>query len=184
MARGRFGYVGLVRLEDGRLDIAAACDPMFVQACRGPGNAVRRLLDEVGWPCPASVVECAWRGTPLLTRRPQRLGAHRLFLIGDAAGYVEPFTGEGIAWALASGAAVAPLAVRAARGWDPSFMAQWTTAHARLIQRRQRTCRLVSGVLRRADITAGMVNVLSRMPYLARPVMRALNAPFQIPALS
>ena len=182
MARGQFGYVGLVRLEDGRLDIAAACDPMFVRAARGPGNAVRRLLDEVGWPCPVGVLECAWRGTPWLTRRRKRLGAQRLFLIGDAASYVEPFTGEGIAWALASGAAVAPLAARAARRWDTSFAAQWTAAYARLIQRRQRACRLVSGVLRRTDVTAGIISLLSRMPHLAAPFVRAVNAPFPIPA--
>ncbi len=181
MARGRFGYVGLVRLEDGRLDIAAACDPMFVRACRGPGNAVRRLLDEVGWPCPVGVLECAWRGTPWLTRRRKHLGAQRLFLIGDAASYVEPFTGEGIAWALASGAAVAPLAARAARRWDPSFAAQWTAAYARLIQRRQRACRLVSGVLRRTNVTAGIISLLSRMPRLAAPFVRAVNASFPIP---
>ena len=43
-----------------------------------------------------------WRGTPPLTRRAPSLAAERVFVLGDAAGYVEPFTGEGMAWALAS----------------------------------------------------------------------------------
>ena len=44
-----------------------------------------------------------------------QLAAERVFLLGDAAGYVEPFTGEGMAWAVTSGIAVAPLALRATR---------------------------------------------------------------------
>jgi flavin-dependent dehydrogenase len=41
-----------------------------------------------------------------------------LFVIGDAAGYVEPFTGEGMAWALAAADGLAPLAARAVGAWD------------------------------------------------------------------
>ena len=34
----------------------------------------------------------------------------RLLLLGDAAGYVEPFTGEGMAWGLTAATLAAPLA--------------------------------------------------------------------------
>ncbi len=103
MACGRRGYLGLVRLEDGRLNLAAALDPCWMRVCGGPGPAAARLLAEVGWPPVPNLAEQNWRGTPALTRQARRRAAERLFLIGDAAGYIEPFTGEGMAWALAAG---------------------------------------------------------------------------------
>ena len=109
MTCGAGGYTGLVRLEDGRLDVAAAFDASELRA-GGPGAAAVRLLHEAGWPAPDGLAELPWRGTPPLTRQARQVAAERLFVVGDAAGYVEPFTGEGMAWALASGTAVAPLA--------------------------------------------------------------------------
>jgi 2-polyprenyl-6-methoxyphenol hydroxylase-like FAD-dependent oxidoreductase len=107
MATGRGGYVGLVRVEDGRLDMAAAFDPVFVKSVGGLGAAAETILREVGWPAPPALAEEPWKGTPALTRRARRLAGHRCFVVGDAAGYVEPFTGEGMAWAVMSAAAVA-----------------------------------------------------------------------------
>ena len=66
------------------------------------------------------------KGTAPLTRRTTPIAEERLFLLGDAAGYVEPFTGEGIAWALVAGLAVAPLAIRAAKQWHPSLGVDWS----------------------------------------------------------
>jgi flavin-dependent dehydrogenase len=126
MACGEHGYAGLVRLEDGRLDVAAALDASRVRACGGPGQAVVPLLAEAGWPIIPSLETAAWRGTAALTRRARRCAARRLFVLGDAAGYVEPFTGEGMAWALASALALAPLAVRAARRRQPTLADAWT----------------------------------------------------------
>ena len=52
MAIGRGGYVGLVRVEDDRLDVAAAFDPAFVKSSGGLGPAAESILREVGWPAP------------------------------------------------------------------------------------------------------------------------------------
>ena len=73
-----------------------------------------------------------WQGTAGLTRQTQPLAEERLFLLGDAAGYVEPFTGEGIAWALASAQAVAPLARRAMERWDPQIARDWSVLHRQI----------------------------------------------------
>src|SRR5207237_9932770 len=61
MACGGGGYVGLVRLEDGRLDVAAALDTGFVRSNGGPGAAAASILGAVGWP--ADVADADWRGT-------------------------------------------------------------------------------------------------------------------------
>jgi flavin-dependent dehydrogenase len=176
MACGHHGYVGLVRLEDGRLDVAAALDPDGVKRAGGLGPAAADVLGAAGFPAVAGLADLAWRGTPLLTRRLARPAAERVLVIGDAAGYVEPFTGEGIAWALASGAAVAPLACRAARRWEAALELQWAAAYRGIVVRRQRLCRAVAGVLRHPAVTRALVAVLARLPGLAAPVVRELNA--------
>lgn len=176
MACAKPGYVGLVRLEDGRLDVAAAFDVAQVRSRRGPGNTARFVLDEVGWPAPPGLERLDWRGTPLLTRQANRLAAPRVFAVGDAAGYVEPFTGEGMAWALASGLAVAPLAARAAARWDSALEAEWAATHRRVVGRRQFACRAAAFVLRRPRLARAIVGLLSFAPGLAVPVVRGLDA--------
>jgi flavin-dependent dehydrogenase len=175
MACGRYGYLGLVRLEDGRLDLAAAFDPHWVRDCGGPGRAASALLAEVAWPAVPRLAELGWRGTPALTRRARRLAAERLFLLGDAAGYIEPFTGEGMAWALASARMLAPLAARAVEHWHPMLARQWSEAHRRLIGRRQLVCRLLAAVLRSPRLTRSLVRLLACAPALAAPVVRYLG---------
>ena len=174
MTCGAGGYTGLVRLEDGRLDVAAAFDASEVRA-GGPGAAAVRLLHEAGWPAPDGLAELPWRGTPPLTRHARQVAAERLFVVGDAAGYVEPFTGEGMAWALASGTAVAPLAVRAVERWRPELIQQWAAIHRRVVSRRQTVCRAAAAVLRRPWLTRLMVRLLGQAPMLAAPVIGCLN---------
>jgi len=175
MATGRGGYVGLVRLEDGRLDVAAAFDSGFVKSSGGLGPSAVALLHGVGWPMPAGLAEAHWRGTPALTRRPQRRAERGVFRVGDAAGYVEPFTGEGIAWAIMSAAALAPIAARAAKGWDDSLAREWEFVHRRLIAPRQRICRWIAWGLRSPAITGLAIRALQIFPRLSRPMVAGLN---------
>lgn len=173
MACGAAGYVGLVRLEDGRLDVAAALDPLPV-ARQGIAEVVARILAPTGWPLPGGL---AWRGTPTLTRRAPRPGGRRCFLVGDAAGYVEPFTGEGIAWALASAAALVPVVLTGLRRWRPSLVDTWSHRLHELLAGRRRFCGLVTGVLRRPVLTALVVRLLRCCPGAAAPVLALFNRP-------
>lgn len=182
MATGRGGYVGLVRVEDGRLDVAAAFDIAFVKASGGLGPAADAVLGEVGWPRVPGFAELPWKGTPALTRRAKALAGERWFAVGDAAGYVEPFTGEGMAWAVAGAAALAPIAARGVLQWKPSYVRDWEVAHRRVLGKRQRVCRVVSRVLRSPALTGQFVRALAAFPILARPVVAAINrAPAAIP---
>src|SRR5262249_18476519 len=124
MACGDDGYVGLVRLEDGRLDVATALERFAVQDAGRPSRLAAEILQSVGWPAIAEREKETWRGTPGLARRASRVAGERLFVVGDSAGYVEPFTGEGIAWALDAGVALTSLAVEAAREWTPRLAAR------------------------------------------------------------
>jgi len=175
MACGCDGYLGLVRLEDGRLNLAAALDPGWVRRCGGPGAAAEALLAEVGWPAVPGLAGLNWRGTAALTRRPQHRASRRVFLIGDAAGYIEPFTGEGMAWALAAGRAVAPLAARAGQHWHPRLAREWDATYHRLIEPRQRICRAVAAVLRSSWLTRTIIRLLTLAPGLALPLTHHLG---------
>jgi flavin-dependent dehydrogenase len=123
-----------------------------------------------------------WRGTPALTRRPRRRAAERVFALGDAAGYVEPFTGEGMAWALSAAVALAPLVARAAERWESRYVRVWPRAFQCLVVRSQVACRAAAFVLRRPLLARVLVGILSRAPFLARPVLARLHAPL-IPQL-
>lgn len=175
MASAAGGYVGLVRLEDGRLDLGAALDPHLVKRAGGLGTAATWVLADAGFPAVPAVADLPWRGTPPLTRRLLPVAYERAFVLGDAASYVEPFTGEGISWALAAGSAVAPIAQKAAQRWDPELALRWSVCYRQLIARRQRACRAVAKVLRQPLLIRGMVGVLSRLPVLAAPLIRYLN---------
>lgn len=176
MATGRGGYVGLVRLEDGRLDLAAAFDPAFVKAAGSLGAAATEVLKTTRWPVPDALADVDWKGTPALTRTPREVAGRRTFAVGDAAGYVEPFTGEGMAWAVAGAAALAPIVCRAAAS-GTDHAAEWRRTHAALIRGRQGVCRAAARALRWPSFVRVAVRALAACPALARPVTFALNRP-------
>ncbi|MBC8355611.1 MAG: FAD-dependent monooxygenase [Planctomycetes bacterium] len=174
------GYVGLVRLEDNRLDVAAALNANAIKESGGVAELVGRILTDSKLPIPELLDGAEWHGTGRLTQRREHVVSERCFFIGDAAGYVEPFTGEGIAWALASGRVVAPIVLDFVRN-DPNSNAMhaWTSTHQKLIANRARLCRCVSRLLRYPTLVNIAVRLLALAPLLARPVVRSLNASFE-----
>ncbi len=179
MVVGPGGYVGRVLLEDGRVDAACALDPDAVARGGGLGPAVAELLRATGRPGARELAAAPWRGTPLLSRRvdPAPRGA---LLVGDAAGYVEPFTGEGIAWALAGGAAVARTVTAAGDfGWSPELARAWRREYRRTVAARFGHARALAWLLRRPRLTAASVALAAFLPGAgaawARRVQRTAN---------
>lgn len=173
MAVGRRGYLGLAVVETGALNIAAALDPQFVQRQGGLATAAASILAEAKFPPLPGLLNAAWRGTPALTRSPRRIAAERLFLVGDAAGYVEPFTGEGITWALLGAAAVAPLAAVAWNSpWDSNWENEWRRQYAATIGSQQRFCRVLARLLQSPWCVSALLAGLSRAPYVVNPLVR------------
>jgi flavin-dependent dehydrogenase len=177
LACGRAGYIGLVRLEDNRMCCAAALDLSAIRHAEGPGSAAITVLKEAGVSLPARLAHASWRGTPSLTRSLKRHWADRLFVVGDAAGYVEPFTGEGMAAALASARALAPLAASACEAWCPELGCRWDNTYLRAVKNRQGLAHAMAMVLRRPQLALGIVALVSLCPLLAGPFERRLNDP-------
>ena len=176
MVVGREGYIGALQVEDGHLEIAAALDPAAIKRW-GPGEAVRRILQHSPLPRLEGVSDLEWQGTIPLSRHTSPPAGRRIFFAGDAAGYVEPFTGEGMAWAIASGAAVADIAHRAAQRYSDDLPRRWIEMRGRLLGGRMRLCRLVTQSLRHQRVTECSVAILGHLPFLATPVIRWLNRP-------
>lgn len=178
MTVGVGGYVGMVRLEDGRLNVAAAIDPRAAHDKGGIAAVVGEILAQAGAESPAGLLAARWQGTTTLTRRRAVVQSGNILVIGDAAGYVEPFTGEGMAWALASGISASGIACSVVRDGEEARPEAWSEVHASVIASRQRVCRAVSWTLRRPVLAETVVRVLARWPGIASPVLHRLAAPF------
>jgi flavin-dependent dehydrogenase len=175
MVVARGGYVGLTRVEADRVNIAAALDADVLRRWPSVGDAIGSILLAAGIAVPAGLDQAEWRGRPPLTSRPSRVAAERLFVIGDASGYVEPFTGEGIAAAFESALAVAPLLVPAAQHWQPSLSEMWEEVHRRAVRERQGASRVLAWTLRRPWTTAAALGVCRAFPPAAKYLIRRIN---------
>ncbi|MBV8488082.1 MAG: FAD-dependent monooxygenase, partial [Planctomycetaceae bacterium] len=175
MAVGQRGYVGFVQLENGELNVAAAFEKSLLQTAGSPAAAASEILQDSGFGAVQELRVAGWRGTVPLSRRTYPLAGERFFVLGDASGYIEPFTGEGMAWALEAGLDVAPLAIRAVDRWDPSLTLAWTTLQKRRIARDQHLCRGVTSLLRRPWLTRVALEMASRMPAVARFMIDRVN---------
>ncbi|QIQ06320.1 NAD(P)/FAD-dependent oxidoreductase [Streptomyces liangshanensis] len=110
----------------------------------------------------------AVRGAGPLRQRVRRRTAGRVLLVGDAAGYVDALTGEGVALALAS----AEAAVRCLRAGRPErYEREWLR-----LSRRHRL--LTEGLVRVAGRPAGarlIVPAAARLPSVFAAAVRALQ---------
>ena len=176
MAVDRSGYVGIVEVEDRRLDMAAAVDPQYLKLCGDARSAIRGILERACLPIPGDLDDADWHGTTPLGQTLRRPAAWRVLAIGDSAGYVEPFTGEGIAWALADAVAVHEFVNRGIEKWTGSVEGGWTNDRKRLAVRRQRICRAIGIALRTPMLPEIGVRLLTRLPGLAEMSVRRLNA--------
>jgi flavin-dependent dehydrogenase len=177
MAVGQSGYVGLVPVEGDQLNVAAAFARDIIKDCGSPGAAAQKVLAEAGFPSIPALASPLWQGTVPLTRQTWPIAGERFFVLGDAAGYVEPFTGEGIAWAMMCGKAVEPLALRAIDGWDPSLPQAWTSLHRRLVARRQLLCRGLAFMLRHPWLARTGFELAIRAPSVAGLMIQRMNTP-------
>jgi menaquinone-9 beta-reductase len=171
---GRGGYVGLVGLSGRRVHLAAALDPAVCRTSGGPALLIREILRYCGradWPAADAV---RFRGTGELTRRRDRIGGHRVLAVGDACGYVEPFTGEGMAWAILGARRAVELLPAPDSDWPRQLADEWKSCHRETIVRRQLWCRRLRPVMHHPALAAAGVALGRAAPavglYLARQV--------------
>jgi flavin-dependent dehydrogenase len=175
MAIGRYGYVGLVRTEAGDLNLAAAFERTHLIKAGGAAFAAAGVLAEAGFEPVPQAASATWLATPALTSHRWPPAAERVLLLGDAAGYVEPFTGEGMGWALLGALAAVPLVLQGQRQWSRQLERQWVRRHAQLIGSRQRLCHGLAFTLRRPGLSRCVLAAVERWPILASPLLHPFD---------
>ncbi len=179
LAIGPEGYLGVARIENGKIDIAAAIDPASVSRHAGVAAAIKSIAARNGMKL-AGLTDATWKGTPTLASRRRSLGTRRVFVVGDAASFLEPITGEGIGWALASGASVASLVARGVERWEDSLLREWQRVHATIVRHRRGLCASASLLLRFPTLTRMAIGSLSYHPDVAHTLTRMTATRFEL----
>lgn len=160
------GYVGAVRLADGCTHLAAALPPRLCQH-RRPVDLMQQILDDSGMGHPPLDGSRLY-GTAPLTRHRRIVGSWRVLAAGDACGYVEPFTGQGIAWAMASAEAVVGLLPESLGSWPADLPQRWTQRYRRFIRPRQRICRALRLLIHHDPLGSLAMRTARLFPSLAQ----------------
>lgn len=174
MAVGRGGYVGAVSLEEGSVNFAAAFDASSVRAHHGLAGAAAAILAETSSPLSELAPTADWIGTPALSRQ-RPCFAERLFVVGDACGYVEPFTGEGMTWALEDAWTASPMIANAVKNRNAAMENEWGRRHANLVRKRQRWCRTIARLLRSPQIVRLGMGLVDCFPLVGRMLASRLD---------
>jgi|LakMenEpi03Aug12_release.lakeMendotaPanAssembly.Ray.scaffolds.fasta_scaffold03258_17 flavin-dependent dehydrogenase len=176
------GYLGIVQAEQGVLNLAAAIQPSLLKSPRSFTQWARETLQlyglQINLPCDST----HWQGTPALTRQLAIPAGPRWLAIGDSAGYVEPFTGEGMAWALASGIVAGNLIASHLDTWNSECEKHWITLHRSLIRSRQSGCRCLAWCLERPTFGSFAMSVVTQFPWIGGYIVSNINQPTQIPS--
>ena len=172
MLVGPSGYVGLVPVEDGRIDLAAAVDPNRINRHQRPADVVRQILRDCQFEVSCDLHNADWLSTPALTRRSTRCGSQRILVVGDALGYVEPFTGEGMSWALAAAEEMIPIALAAISHWSDTIITQWETTLRKKARRNQWMCQATSRLIRYPRLANMLAQACQRLPPVRHAAMR------------
>ena len=145
-----------------------------------PPRLIARIMKEAQLPKIPELADADWQGTLPLTRRSSLVARGRVFLIGDAAGYVEPFTGEGIAWALTTGMAVPRFVKQALNQTGQQAELGWQSCYHQLIHHRQDWCRWLAWLLRKPPLASAALRLMSLLPAVPQFVVNRLNQPLSL----
>jgi flavin-dependent dehydrogenase len=179
-----YGYCGVNPLPGGEANVCLVFDPARLGAGRRSGDHgflpgrsdLERFWDHTirSIPATASRLHDARRLGPLRATGPLSCGVtraadQRVLLVGDAAGFYDPFTGEGVGSALRGACFAAEVLDAALRKNDLSLRAlqPYDTRRRAAWSGRARVERLLQAILPRPRLTDWMVGRLSRHPAIA-----------------
>jgi len=154
-----FGYCGVADIGDAQINLCLVARP-------------ERLAELKAWAANQFTIppETVWRTVTPLSRAPVPPAHENLLFIGDAARVVEPFTGEGIYYALASG----ELAARHLLAGD---LPGYATAHARLYRGRLWINQLARAAVLHPWLAGGVLAIARVHPQALRFLTRKVIGP-------
>ena len=176
-------YVAVAPIENGRWNVNCVVSRSALRDEPQPDALYRRVLGAaapaeaapVGGPASAEAAPVeevvASDVTPLRSRRAT---SERALLIGDAALFLDPFTGQGLYLALRSAALAAAVVPRAlANGASRASLAPYEEARAAEFDARRRVSRALQAVLYRPRAAHAVIHALARDRVLARTLAAA-----------
>jgi len=117
----------------------------------------------------------AWRTITPLSRAPIQPAHRTLFLVGDAARVVEPFTGEGISYALQSAELAAHAISQIIRGANAEQVARsYARAHAELYRGRLWVNRLARLAVLHPEFGSAILTIAKLQPAILRALTRKI----------
>lgn len=154
----REGYSGQAPVNETQLNLCLVGTPPTISTLR---KWAERQFD-----LPANQ---SWRTITPLTRSPIPSAHENLFFIGDAARVVEPFTGEGIYYALRSGELAANAIAKILRGDDRnSTVREFSRAYAQMYRGRLWINRLAREAVLRPQLGSFFIHTARISPSILK----------------
>ena len=190
----RHGYAGLAPLEDGLTNVAFVADAASVADRSGSlasffEEGLARISAVAAKLTDAERVG-GIRGVGPMAYRARRVTGDGFLLAGDAASFLDPFTGDGIYEALRAAELAAPVASAALRAGDVSgrALAPYAAARRRVFTNKRAVCWIVQGFIHapvlmdyiapRLESRAGLTRTLAGVMGNIRPARHALSPVF------
>ncbi len=171
-----YGYCGVNPLPGGLANVCVVVDRGGLRRASPGGEGLADFLRERIDSHPltrarmagASIAAGPWATGPLACRSAGSVDDCAL-LVGDAAGFYDPFTGEGIGMALRGAGLAAEVLCGALRRGEVGrrALAPYETERRRAFRARLRLDRLLQGILARPPLTDWVAHRLRRDPDLA-----------------
>jgi 2-polyprenyl-6-methoxyphenol hydroxylase-like FAD-dependent oxidoreductase len=149
----RHAYAGLAPLEEGLTNVAVVADARAVEERSG---SIEEFFTASlrGIPAVARKLEGAERvggirGVGAMAYRARRTTGDGYLLVGDAASFLDPFTGDGICEALRAAHLAAPVASAALKAGDTSarVLDPYRVARRRAFTAKREVCWIVQGFI-------------------------------------
>src|SRR6266699_2336768 len=161
------GYSGQAPVNDNELNLCLVSKPSQMPALR------RWAEKQFGFS-----QNQLWRTITPLTRAAIPPAHENLLLIGDAARVVEPFTGEGIYYAVRSGELAANAIVKIIRGEDRQLaLREFARAHAQVYRGRLWINRLARAAVLSPKISSSFLRVAHFQPSILRLLTAKITKP-------
>jgi menaquinone-9 beta-reductase len=159
------GYLGRQTVDQGMVGVCVVSRPALAEAFR------RQMARRFGL-----ATDHRWRSIAPLTRKPVVTDWEKLFYVGDAARVLEPFTGEGILYALKSGLLAAET-IKKSIANRCDYRQEYWEAHRRLYTGRLWINRLARWSVLHPHLSSCLLELLRLFPgplnYLTRKVVGA-----------
>src|SRR5437588_8070519 len=158
------GYSGQAPVNDSELNLCLVGTPPTISSLRNWAEREFKLA-----------AEQAWRTITPLTRAPVPAAHENLFFIGDAARVVEPFTGEGIYYALQSGQLAANAIVKIIRGEDrEAALREFRRNHGAIYHGRLWINRLARAAVLSPKTASAFLRVARSTPFVMKWLTRKI----------